>query len=255
MQNIFDIAGKSVLVTGASSGFGQFFAEALAARGAEVVVAARRVDKLAALSARIIAQGGRCHAVAMDVSDKPSVVAAIEDAWVWAGGLDILINNAGIGANASVLDMTEDEWDANLDTNLKGAFLVAQQVAKRAVEAKKPASIINIASILGLRVASHLAPYCASKAGLLQLTKAMALELARYNVRVNAIAPGYVETDINRDFFKTSAGERMLSRIPSRRLGQLEELLGPLLLLASGAGSYITGSVIAVDGGHLVSTL
>lgn len=220
-----------------------------------MVVAARRVDRLSELADRIVSAGGQCHAVAMDVSNADSVRQAVEAAWQWSGGVDILINNAGIGANASVLDMTEEEWDANLDTNLKGAFLVAQQVAKRAVEAKRPASIINIASILGLRVASHLSSYCASKAGLLHLTKAMALELARYNVRVNAIAPGYVETDINRDFFKSAAGERMLSRIPSRRLGQLEELLGPVLLLASDAGAYMTGSVLAVDGGHLVSTL
>lgn len=255
MQDIFSINGRAALVTGASSGFGHFFAESLAQRGARVVIAARRIDRLSDLAERITAAGGQCHAVAMDVGNAASVRQGVQEAWEWAGGLDILINNAGIGANASVLDMTEEEWDSNLDTNLKGAFLVAQQIAKRAVEAKTPASIINIASILGLRVANHLSPYCASKAGLLQLTKAMALELARYNVRVNAIAPGYVETDINRDFFKTPAGERMLSRIPSRRLGQLEELLGPLLLLASDAGAYMTGSVITVDGGHLVSTL
>lgn len=255
MSDIFDLQGRAALITGASSGFGHFFAESLAARGVRVVIAARRVDRLSELAERILSSGGQCHAVAMDVSNAASVKQSVEDAWRWSGGLDILVNNAGIGANASVLDMTEEEWDANLDTNLKGAFLVAQQVAKRCVEAKKSASIINIASILGLRVASHLSPYCASKAGLLHLTKAMALELARYNVRVNAIAPGYVETDINRDFFKTGAGERMLSRIPSRRLGQLDELLGPLLLLASDAGAYMTGSVLAVDGGHLVSTL
>lgn len=255
MRDIFDIQGRVALVTGASSGFGQFFAEALAARGARVVIAARRVERLSELKDRIRAAGGQCHAVAMDVGNADSVQQAVADAWEWAGGIDILVNNAGIGANASVLHMSEAEWDANLDTNLKGAFLVAQQVSRRCVEAQKPASIINIASILGLRVANHLSPYCASKAGLIHLTKAMALELARYNVRVNVIAPGYVETDINRDFFKTGAGERMLSRIPTRRLGQLEELLGPLLLLASDAGAYMTGSVITVDGGHLVSTL
>lgn len=255
MQDIFDIRGRAALITGASSGFGHFFAESLAARGARVIIAARRVDRLSDVSERITAAGGQCHAVAMDVGNAASVRQGVTEAWEWAGGLDILINNAGIGANASFLDMTEEEWDANLDTNLKGAFLVAQQVARRAAESRRPASIINIASILGLRVANHLSPYAASKAGLLQLTKAMALELARYNVRVNAIAPGYVETDINRDFFKTGAGERMLSRIPTRRLGQLEELLGPLLLLASDAGSYMTGAVLAVDGGHLVSTL
>lgn len=255
MQDIFDITGKAALVTGASSGFGHFFAEALAARGVRVVIAARRVDRLSALAERIASHGGQCHAVALDVSSAASVNQAVDAAWQWSGGLDILVNNAGIGANASVLDMSEEEWDVNMDTNLKGAFLVAQQFAKRCVDARTPGSIINIASILGLRVAQQLSSYCASKAGLLHLTKAMALELARYNVRVNAIAPGYVETDINRDFFKTPAGERMLSRIPSRRLGQQEELLGPLLLLASQAGAYMTGSVIAVDGGHLVSTL
>jgi NAD(P)-dependent dehydrogenase (short-subunit alcohol dehydrogenase family) len=255
VSEVFDLSGKAVLVTGASSGFGEFFATSLAARGARVVVAARRRDRLETLAASIAAAGGWCHVVEMDVARRESVLSAVAEAWDCTGGLDVLVNNAGVGCNASVLDMTEEEWDTTVDINLKGAFLVAQQVARRCVEARRPASIINIASILGERVASHLSAYCASKGGLLQLTRAMALELARYGIRVNAIAPGYVETDINRDFFKTDAGGRMLSRIPTRRLGQVHELLGPLLLLASDAGSYMTGAVLAVDGGHLVSTL
>lgn len=255
VADVFDLSGKAVLVTGASSGFGEFFATSLAARGARVVVAARRRDRLEVLAGSIAAAGGQCHVVEMDVARRESVLSAVSEAWDWSGGLDVLVNNAGVGCNASVLEMTEEEWDTTVDINLKGAFLVAQQVAKRCVEARRPASIINIASILGERVASHLSAYCASKGGLLQLTRAMALELARYGIRVNAIAPGYVETDINRDFFQTDAGGRMLSRIPTRRLGQVNELLGPLLLLASDAGSYMTGSVLAVDGGHLVSTL
>ncbi|CBL43807.1 Short-chain dehydrogenase/reductase SDR [gamma proteobacterium HdN1] len=252
---LFSLAGQSALITGASSGFGHYFAETLAARGARVAIAARRSDRLSTLAERIRDAGGACHTIAMDVTDANSVTKGVQDAWEWSGGLDILVNNAGIGANAAFLDMTEADWDSNLDTNLKGAFLVAQQVAKHCAQHQRPASIINIASILGLRVASHLASYAASKAGLIQLTKAMALELARYNIRVNAIAPGYIETDINRDFFATTAGERMIKRIPSQRLGCLHELLGPLLLLASDASAYMTGSVITVDGGHTINTL
>ena len=220
-----------------------------------MVAAARRRDKLDALVETITTDGGQCLAVAMDVSDSGSVVAGLDVMESTVGLPSVIINNAGVGCDAPFLQLTEADWDNTLNINLKGAFLVSQLAARRIVERGDGASIINIASILGERVAGNVAPYAASKAGLIQLTKAMALELARYQIRVNAIAPGYVETDINRDFFQTELGERMFKKIPQRQLGQVEDLLGPLLLLASDASRYMTGAVIVVDGGHLVNSL
>lgn len=250
------LEGRRALVTGASTGLGLHFAEVLAAAGAEVVLAARRVDKLQAEAERLRAGGARVHCVALDVTDGQSVKDAFADAEAELGGpVDILVNNAGVSGDSFFLNLEEEEWDFVVDTNLKGAYLVAREMAQRLVAAKQGGSIINIASILGFRVAAVLAPYCASKAGLVHLTKAMALELARYRIRVNAIAPGYIETDINRGYFDTEPGQKMLARIPMKRLGEKQELAGPLLLLASDAGAYMTGSVIEVDGGHLCSTL
>lgn len=251
----FSLAGKVVLVTGASSGFGQMFAPFLARQGAKLVVAARRRDPLLALEEQIENDGGRCLAVTMDVADRASIVEAYEQAEAAFGCVDVVVNNAGIGLSNPVLKITEDEWDKVLDTNLKGAFLVAQEGARRMNAQGKHGSIVNIASVLGLRVASHLTHYCVSKAGLVQMTKSMALELADYGIRVNAICPGYILTDINRDYFDTEGGKRMIQRIPQKKLGAIEDLLGPLLLLTSDASRYMTGSVISVDGGHAVSKL
>jgi NAD(P)-dependent dehydrogenase (short-subunit alcohol dehydrogenase family) len=251
----FSLEGKVVLVTGASSGFGQRFAPVLARQGAKLVVAARRRDPLLALEEEIENDGGRCLAVTMDVADRHSIVEAYNQAEAAFGCVDVVVNNAGIGLSSPVLKITEEEWDKVLDTNLKGAFLVAQEGARRMNAQGKHGSIINIASVLGLRVASHLTHYCASKAGLIQMTKSMALELADYGIRVNVICPGYILTDINRDYFETDAGKRMLQRIPQKKLGAIDDLLGPLLLLASDASRYMTGSVISVDGGHAVSKL
>lgn len=252
----FRLDGRRALVTGASAGLGLHFAEVLAAAGADVVLAARRVDKVQVEAERLRAAGAKAHYVALDVTDAQSVKTAFADAEIEAGGpIDILVNNAGVSGDSFFLNLEEAEWDFVLDTNLKGPYLVAREMAQRLVAARQPGSIINIASILGFRVAAVLAPYCASKAGLVHLTKSMALELARYGIRVNAIAPGYVETDINQGYFDTDPGKKMLARIPMRRLGEKEELSGPLLLLASEAGAYMTGSVIEVDGGHLCSTL
>lgn len=248
--------GRRALVTGASSGLGQHFADTLARSGAEVVLAARRTDRIEAEVARLRAAGLKAHCVAMDVTSAESVRQALAEAESLSGGVvDILVNNAGVSGNSFFLNLEEEEWDAVVDTNLKGPYLVAREMAKRLVAAKQPGSIINIASILGFRVAAVLAPYCASKAGVIHLTKAMALELARYGIRVNAIAPGYIETEINAGYFDTEPGQKMVARIPMRRLGEKSDLDGPLLLLASEAGRYMTGSVIEVDGGHLCSTL
>lgn len=251
----FDVAGKTALITGASSGLGQHFAEVLAANGAHVAVAARRLDKLTTLCATLSGQGGRVLPVALDVTDRASVNAAVATTVSALGGIDILVNNAGVALTQPVLDITEQDWDTVLDTNLKGAWLVAQATAQVMIAAGRGGSIINIASITGLRVAGQIAPYAVSKAGVIHLTKVLALELSRYGIRVNALAPGYIETELNRDFFASAAGQKLIRRIPQRRLGQLQELDGPLLLLASAESSYMTGSVLAIDGGHLQSSL
>ncbi|MCG8494683.1 MAG: glucose 1-dehydrogenase [Enterobacterales bacterium] len=254
-ENLLSVKDKTIFITGASSGFGLSFAKALAEAGAKVAAAARRRDRLEALVEEINANGGTCVAIEMDVADKASVQSALDTIEASLGLPHVLINNAGVGCDNAFLKLTEEEWDTTLNTNLKGAFLVSQAVSQRLVERGDGGSIINIASILGERVAGNVAPYAASKAGLIHLTKTMALELARYQIRVNAIAPGYVETDINQAFFKTELGQKLIKRIPQRNLGQIEDLLGPLTLLASDASRYMTGSVIAVDGGHLVSSL
>lgn len=251
----FRLDGKVVLITGASSGFGHHFAPALARQGAKVVVAARRRDPLLALEEKIESNGSKCLAVAMDITSRESVQAGFDQAEAAFGHVDVIINNAGIGDSNQMFDVSDEEWDRVMNTNLKGAFNVSQEGARRMNLQGKSGSIINIASVLGLRVASHLTAYCTSKAGLVQLTKAMALELARYNIRVNAICPGYFLTDINKDFMASDAGKKMIQRVPQRRLGNLDELLGPIFLLASDASSFMTGSIISVDGGHAVSTL
>jgi NAD(P)-dependent dehydrogenase (short-subunit alcohol dehydrogenase family) len=251
----FRLNGRRALVTGASSGLGRHFALSLAQAGASVIVAARSVDKLAETVAEIGAAGGKAFAVPMDVTDLESVTGGFDRIESAGGVADVIVNNAGLAVSRPLFEQTEADWDSVLDTNLKGAWLVAQEGARRLVAAKRPGSIVNIASITGERVAGGVVPYCTSKAGVMHLTRAMALELARHGIRVNALAPGYVQTELNRDFLASEAGERLKSRIPQRRFGLPEELDGPLLLLASDAGAYITGSVVFADGGHLVSSL
>lgn len=249
MENgLFDLTGKRALVTGASGGLGAHFAAVLARAGAEVILAARRVDALAEVAASL---GGSASTVALDVTDAEGVSAAIAG----VGPLDILINNAGIVRSNPALDQTIEDWDAVLDTNLKGMFLVAQAVGRSMRDTKRGGSIVNVASILGFRQAGGVLPYAVSKAGVIQMTKSLALEVARFGIRVNALAPGYLSTDLNREFFESPPGLEMIRRIPQRRLGQLEDLDGPLLLLASDASRYMNGSTLVVDGGHLVSTL
>ena len=255
MVGMLDLTGKAVLVTGASSGLGRHFSLALAGAGAEVVVAARRAEALEKLAAEIIAAGGKAHVLVMDVTDTASVQAGVGEAVHLTGGLDGLVNNSGVAESVPLLDQTEAGWDRVLDTNLKGAWAVATETARHMVSAGKGGAIVNIASVLGLRQGGQVAAYATSKAALVQLTKQMALEWARHGIRVNALAPGYIETDINRDFFATEAGKAMVRRIPQRRLGQPQDLDGALMLLLSDAAAYITGAVLAVDGGHLVSSL
>jgi NAD(P)-dependent dehydrogenase (short-subunit alcohol dehydrogenase family) len=254
------LEGKHALVTGASSGLGRHFAEFLATAGAKVTLAARRENALAESVAEIRAQSsqtqsGQAQSVVMDVTDAGSIERALEHAEQDFGPVSILINNAGVTVTRGALDLDEATWDQVIDTNLKGAWLAAQAAARHMVHHGIAGSIVNIASILALRVAGGVAPYAVSKAGVVQMTKVLALEWARHKIRVNALAPGYIETELNSDFFASEAGKALIKRIPQRRLGEARELEGPLLLLASDAGSYMTGSVIAVDGGHLVSGL
>jgi NAD(P)-dependent dehydrogenase (short-subunit alcohol dehydrogenase family) len=251
----WELSGKVALVTGAGSGLGRHFAGVLAGAGATVVAAGRRTGPIEAAAAELTGQGRRCHAVAMDVRDPASVQAAFAEAARLAGRWpDVLVNNAGLAITKPAIDLAPEEWDLVVGTNLTGAFAAAQAAA-RGMRGQGGGAIVNVASILGLRVAGMLAPYAASKAGLIQLTKALALEWARDGIRVNALAPGYVETDLNRAFFEGEAGRRLVARIPQRRLGRMDDLDGPLLLLCSDASAYMTGSVVEVDGGHLVSGL
>lgn len=252
----FSLAGKTALITGASSGLGRHFAKVLADAGATVVITARRLERLQALAAEIESAGGKALAIQMDVTDNSSIKAAFDKAQDQLGSIDILINNAGVGDPRAFMDMSEDAWDSMMDTNLKSVWRLAQEASQRMVKADKGGSIINIASILGLRVAPKLSHYATAKAGVIQLTKAMALELARHNIRVNAIAPGYIQTEMNDEFFTSPAGQNYIKQhMPMRRLGQEDELSGPLLLLASAAGSFMTGTVITVDGGQLINPL
>jgi len=246
-----DLTGKTALVTGASTGLGAHFASVLAGSGAHVILAARREDALEKVKAAIEAEGGSASVARLDVTSATSIAELAP----LLADLDILVNNAGVACTKAFLDQSEGDWDAVIDTNLKGVFLMAQAAAQAMKAHGRGGGIINIASILGFRQAGAVLPYASSKAGVVQMTKALALELARFRIRVNAIAPGYVETELTAAFLETEAGQAMVKRIPQRRLGRLEDLEEPLLLLASDASSYMTGSVIVVDGGHLVSTL
>ncbi len=251
----FSLAGKTALVTGASGGLGKHFAETLAAAGARVAVGARRAEKLAAVVDGITKAGGDAMAVALDITDRPSIIGAFDAIEARYGTVTIAINNAGISGRELAIETTDDNWDEVLGTNLKGSWMVCQETAKRLVARDRGGSIVNIASILGERVMPGVLTYSVSKAGIVQMTKALALEWARHNIRVNALAPGYVETDLNRKLLRSDVGQKIISRIPQRRTGKLQDLDGPLLLLASDASAFMTGAIVPVDGGHLVSSL
>jgi NAD(P)-dependent dehydrogenase (short-subunit alcohol dehydrogenase family) len=249
---LFSLAGRVALVTGASGGLGRHFARVLHGAGAHVALAARRAESVEPEAAAL---GERAMAVALDVTDTASIGAALAALEARFGPCDLLVNNAGIAATKPFLDHELADWDGVMAVDLRGAFATAQAAARRMVAAGKAGAIVNVASILGARVIPGVAGYSAAKAGLVHLTRQMAVELARHRIRVNALAPGYVATDINRDFFASEAGQAVIKRIPQRRLGTVEDLTGPLLLLASEAGAHMTGSVLTVDGGHSVNSL
>jgi len=251
----FGLQGKIALVTGASSGLGMHFAKVLAQAGAHVVVAARRENLLQQLVEQLGRAGLKATAATLDVADAGSVGTCFDKVASDVGVPDIVVSNAGVTVAKPALEQSEPDWDYVIDTNLKGCWLVDTEAARRMVAAGKPGSIINVSSILGARVAASVAPYAISKAGVVQATKALALEWARHSIRVNALLPGYVRTPFNAEFLDSPAGEKLRSRVPMRQFCTLEDLSGPLLLLASDAGRAMTGTAIAVDKGHLVSGL
>ena len=255
LLSAFDITGRVVLITGASSGFGRHFADVMAQSGARVVLAARRTELVEVARDEIVAAGGQAMAVSMDVTSSASIAAALDVIESEFGVASIVINNAGITIPKLLLDLSDEDWENVVDTNLKGVAFVTREAAKRMIAADVGGSVINIASILAVRVQSMLSNYAAAKAGVVQFTKTAALELAPYNIRVNAICPGYFATEMIRQWLKTEDAQYRIEKIPQRRVGELHEMNGTLMLLASDASSHMTGAEIVIDGGHVLSEL
>ncbi len=252
-----DLAGRVAFITGASSGLGAQFAKTLAAAGAGVVLAARRVERLKALRAEIEAEGGDAHVVGLDVTDPVSIRAAVAHAETEMGAIDILVNNSGVSITGKLTDVTPDDYDHVMGTNTRGAFFMAQEVAKRMIARSKGEApgtftggrIVNVASMAGLKVLSQIGVYSMSKAAVIHMTKAMALEWGRYGINVNALCPGYIDTEINHQHWQTEAGQKLISMLPRKRVGQPADLDAALLMLCASQSHCITGAVIAADDG------
>lgn len=248
LGSVFSLAGKRILLTGASSGLGREFAPILANAGAHVIMAARSVEKMTVIHDDIVDAGGSAEVVAMDVRDRGMIRRVVKDLED-DGPVDVVVNNAGIAIVKSPQDMEDDDWDAVYETNLRGAWVLSQEVIKARLADRRSCSIVNIASILGLRGIGHVVPYAAAKAGLINIGRDVSTDLAKQGVRVNAIAPGYIETEMNRDWLKTEGGERLRKKLPIRRFGVPADLAGALLYFCSDASRYTTGTVLEVDGG------
>jgi NAD(P)-dependent dehydrogenase (short-subunit alcohol dehydrogenase family) len=257
MSYQIDLSGRVAFVTGASSGLGAQFARVLAKAGAGVVLAARRIDRLKTLRAELEAAGGDAHFVALDVTDPASIRAAVAHAETEMGAIDILVNNSGVGATQKLTEVTPDDYDYVMGTNTRGAFFVAQEVAKRMIARSKGEApgtfaggrIVNVASMAGLHVAPGIGVYCMSKAAVVHMTRAMALEWGRHGINVNAICPGYIDTEINHHHWSTEAGQKLVQMLPRRRLGKPQDLDTTLLMLCANESHFVNGAVIAADDG------
>ena len=257
MAYSLDLSGRVALVTGASGGLGAQFAKTLSRAGAAVVLASRRMDKLKALRAQIEAEGGAAHVVELDVTDHASIKSAVAHAETEVGPIDVLINNSGVSTTQRLQDVAEDDYDFIFNTNVKGAFFVAQEVGKRMLARSRGtapggfsgARIINIASMAGLRVLPQIGVYCMSKAAVIQMTKAMALEWGKHGINVNAICPGYIDTEINHHHWETEQGKKLVQMLPRKRIGKPEDLDALLVMLASPQSHFVNGAVIAADDG------
>ncbi len=257
MAYSIDLSGRVAFITGASSGLGAQFARTLAGAGAAVVLASRRLDKLKALRAEIEGQGGDAHVVELDVTDHDAIKSAVAHAETEVGSIDILVNNSGVSTTQRIQDVSPDDFDLVFDTNVKGAFFVAQEVGKRMLARAKGAApgtytggrIINIASMAGLRVLPQIGVYCMSKAAVVQMTKAMALEWGRFGINVNAICPGYIDTEINHQHWQTEQGQKLVQMLPRKRIGQAKDLDAVLVMLCANESHFINGAIISADDG------
>jgi hypothetical protein len=257
MAYSIDLSGRVALVTGASSGLGARFATTLSRAGAAVVLASRRVDKLKELRARIEAEGGDAHVVELDVTDLPSIKAAVARAETEVGSIDILVNNSGVSTTQRIQDVSEEDYDFVFDTNVRGSFFVAQEVGKRMLARSRGAApgsftggrIINVASMAGLRALPQIGVYSMSKAAVVHMTRAMAIEWGRFGINVNAMCPGYIDTEINHQHWDTEQGQKLVQMLPRKRVGKPEDLDALLVMLASDQSHFINGAVIAADDG------
>ena len=257
MAYSIDLSGRVAFITGASSGLGAQFARTLARAGAAVVLASRRVDKLKELRAQIDGEGGDAHVIELDVTDLASIKSAVAHAETEVGSIDILINNSGVSTTQRIQDVTEDDFDYTFDTNVRGSFFVAQEVGKRMLaraQGSAPGSytggrIVNIASMAGLRVVPQIGVYCMSKAAVVQMTKAMALEWGRFGINVNAICPGYIDTEINHLHWQTEQGQKLVNLLPRKRVGQPQDLDAVLVMLCADESHFINGAIISADDG------